>query len=305
MTTLAPPDERRLLGIGFRCLSATSFAAMGALLKIASLHGANLAEMIFYRSAVAILPVSAWVLAAGGWPAIRPRKPAAHLARSGIGIVTMVLTFGALALLPLAQATTLAYSAPLAATILSALLLGESVGPRRWAAVTVGFAGVLLVADPFADRLPVLGLAVGIAAAIGQAALMVTIRQIAGYESTTAIVFWFTIATTIVAGGAMPFMAHAHDGVTMAMLLAAGLFGGIGQIGMTSSLRHAPVSVVMPFDYLQVIWATLIGWLLLGNRPVPAMLAGAALIVASGLYTAYREQQRGRLAMQALAPPEA
>jgi drug/metabolite transporter (DMT)-like permease len=294
-----------MLGVGLRCLNATCFAIMGALLKIASLHGANLAELIFYRSLAAIVPVSIWAFATGGLQAVRVRSPMAHATRSAVGITSMIFTFGALTLLPLAQATTISYSAPIAATALSALLLAEQVGPRRWAAVVVGFVGVLFAADPFADHVPLFGLLVGLAAALSQAGVMITIRQIAEKESITAIVFWFTIATTAAAACVMPIFGQAHDLGMLAMLVCAGLFGGFGQIAMTASLRYAPVSVVMPFDYLQMVWATLIGWLVLGNVPVPSMLAGAALIVASGLYTAYREQRRGQMAMQALAVPEA
>lgn len=305
MSTSVAPIERRLLGVLLRCCSATAFAMMGALLKLASLNGAGLAELVFWRGVGGLLPIVIWVAAMGGIAAIRVRSAKAHLTRSIVGVVSMAPTFGALGLLPLAQATTLTYSAPITATILSALFLGEAVGPRRWMAVCVGFVGILLVTNPFGEPLPIPGLMVGLCASLGQATVIITIRQIAGRETVSSIVFWFTVATSLAGGCFMPFYGHWHDPLTMAFLFGAGVAGGCGQIAMTSSLRFAPVSVVVPFDYLQILWATVIGWLVMASPSSPSMLAGAALIVGSGLYTAYREHKHGKQTGQALAPPEA
>ena len=287
-----------------RIASATAFAFMGALLKAASTRGVATPEMIFWRNGWSLLVVSTWLTLGPGWAAVRTRRPLAHLTRASIGLVSMLLTFGALALLPLGEATTLTYAAPILATILSGLLLGEAIGRRRWAAVAVGFAGVLLVVRPTGAGLPLLGVAVGIGAAVTQSAVMITLRQIGRTESIAAIVFWFTIFTTIAGAAMLPFFGRLHDPLTLAILAAAGTIGGVGQLTMTASLRHAPVSVVVPFDYLQILWATLIGWLAFASPPTGAMLAGAALIAGSGIYTAWREGRKGRAASQALAPPE-
>jgi drug/metabolite transporter (DMT)-like permease len=92
----------------------------------------------------------------------------------------------------------------------------------------------------------------------------------------------------------LPFYARAHDPGTWAILVALGLFGGLGQLCLTSSLRYAPVSVVVPFDYTQLLWAVLLGYLLFANHPPATTWAGAAVIIASGLYTLYREHKLGR-----------
>jgi drug/metabolite transporter (DMT)-like permease len=299
----APPAERRLHGILLRSASATAFAGMAALLKAASERGVGTPEMIFYRNGWALLIVGAGIALGPGWGSVRTSRPMAHLTRSCVGLVSMLLTFGALALLPLAEATTLTYAAPLLATILSGLVLGEAIGPRRWAAVAVGFVGVALVAQPEGRGIPPIGIAVGIAAAFGQSAVMITVRQISRTEGTAAIVFWFSLFTT--AGAAMlPFFGHSHPLHVQAMLAGAGLLGGFAQLAMTASLRFAPVSVVVPFDYLQIIWATAIGWMLFASPPTVLMLIGAALICGSGFYTAYRERMRGREPVEARAMPE-
>ncbi|WP_294392864.1 DMT family transporter [uncultured Sphingomonas sp.] len=300
----ASPPERRLQGILLRSASATAFAGMAALLKAASDRGVATPEMIFYRNGWALLVVSAWIGAGPGWSAVRTAKPLAHITRSTIGLVSMLLTFGALALLPLGEATTLTYAAPLIATILSGLVLGEAIGPRRWAAVAVGFVGVALVAQPGGSAVPLLGVAVAIAAAFGQSAVMITVRQISRTEGTAAIVFWFSTFTALAGAAMLPVFGRWHDPLTMAMLAGAGLLGGFAQIAMTGSLRFAPVSVVVPFDYLQIILATAIGWAVFGSAPTPLMLAGAALIAGSGLYTAYRERVRGREPVEARSMPE-
>jgi drug/metabolite transporter (DMT)-like permease len=277
---------------------------MSALLKGASTRGVATTEMIFYRNAWALIVVGPWISLGPGWSAIRTRAPLAHLTRSTIGLISMLLTFGALALLPLGEATTLTYAAPILATVLSGLILAEKIGPRRWGAVALGFVGVILVARPGDDVTPV-GLLVGIAAAIGQAAVMITVRQISRTEQTAAIVFWFTVLTTVAGAAMLPFFGRSHDLVTYAMLACAGLLGGVGQLSMTASLRFAPVSVVVPLDYLQIVWGILIGWFVFLAPPTPLMLAGAALIAAGGIYTAYRERKRGIEPAEARVMPEA
>lgn len=300
----ATPPERRLLGIALRASSATAFGGMSGLLKAASTHGVTTPEMIFYRNAWALLVVGGWISLGPGWSAVRTKAPLAHLTRSGIGLVSMLLTFGALALLPLGEATTLTYAAPILATLLSGLILAEKIGPRRWSAVAAGFVGVLLVARP-GEGVTALGLLVGISAAIGQAAVMITVRQISRTEQTAAIVFWFTVLTTIAGMAMLPFFGRSHDLPTYAMLAAAGLLGGFAQLTMTASLRFAPVSAVVPLDYLQIVWGILIGWLVFLSPPTPLMLAGAALIAGSGIYTAYRESARGKIPAEAGSMPEA
>lgn len=304
MATVAPPVENRPLGIAMRIVAATSFAVMAALLKSASGRGVTLPELVFYRNAWAMLVVALWISAGPGWAAVRTRQPWAHLTRGGLGLVSIFLTFGALALLPLGEATTLTYIAPILSTLLSALLLREAIGWRRWLAVVGGFVGMLLVVRPGDIALPLAGIAVGIGSAFAQAAVMLTLRQIGRTEHTAAIVFWFTLMTAIVGGAMLPLFGHWHDRETEAMLAIAGLLGGIGQLTMTASLRHAPVSAVVPFDYVQILWATLFGWLIFAAPLLPTTLAGAALITVSGIYTAYRERMRGREPAQALAPPE-
>lgn len=290
----APVQQNRLLGIGLRLGGALSFGCMAACIKLASEGGTNLAELAFYRFLFSLPPIFFWIALTGNYGAWRTERPLAHLTRSSIGLATMVCAFSSVVYLPLAEATTLSFAVPLFSVILSALLLKEQVGPHRWSAVAAGFLGVFVVMQPGDSHLDPVGLGFAIAAAFGGAAVVVTIRQIGRTESAPTTVLWFTLSSTVVTGLLMPAFGQAHDATIWAILIAMGLFGGIGQLFMTSALRFAPVSVVVPFDYSQLILAVTLGWIIWDTHPPATTWAGAAVIIASGLYTLYREHKLGR-----------
>ena len=290
----APANQNRLLGIGLRVGAATSFGFMAAMIKLGSEAGVSVPEMAFYRFAFGLPPLLAWIAWTRDFGAWRTKRPLAHLARGAIGLSTMVLAFGALTYLPLAESATIGFVAPLFSVALSALILGEPVGRHRWSAVALGFIGVLIVMRPSGSSLPAEGLALALLAAFGVAAVTITIRQIGRTESTPTTVLWFTLFSMAATGALLPFFAQAHDTGTWAILVALGLFGGMGQLFLTSALRFAPVSVVVPFDYTQLLWAVLLGWAIWDTHPPSTTWAGAAVIIASGLYTLYREHKLGR-----------
>ena len=264
---------------------------MGALLKLASMEGLNAPELVFYRSLFSLPVVLFWVLKRESLGSLKPNRPLAHVWRSCLGLLSMGLTFQALILLPLADATAINFTAPIFATILSFLILREDVGLHRWGAVVLGFIGVLIVARPGGSSLPSLGIAIALVGAVGQAGVTTTLRHLQRSENVAAIVFWFAIAGIVVGGLLMPFFGRLHGLTALALVLAGGLAGGVGQLLMTSSLR-APVSVVSPFDYLQIVAATIYGWLLFSDVPSLHTIIGAALIAGSGIYTALREHRR-------------
>jgi len=284
-------SDHILTGILCRIGSGLSFSTMGALLKLASVEGMNAPELVFYRSVFSLPVVLFWVLKAESLAALKPNRPLAHVWRSGLGLLSMGLTFQALILLPLAEATAINFTAPIFATILSFLILREHVRVHRWTAVVVGFIGVLIVARPGGSSLPAMGVGIALVGALCQAGVTTTLRQIQRSENISAIVFWFAMAGILVGGLSMPVFGHMHGPKAFALVLAGGLAGGVGQLLMTTSLR-APVSVVSPFDYLQIVGATAYGWLLFSDVPTVYTMTGATLIAGSGLYTALREHRR-------------
>lgn len=288
------PPDRPLLGIALRIGSASAFATMGAVLKAASNAGVNAPEMIFYRNFFALPIVLGWVLTSPGMASLKTRRPLAHLLRCFIGLVSMLFTFEALVLLPLAEATTITFSAPLWATLVSALMLGERIGRYRWSAVLLGFVGILVITRPggTSEDVPLTGILVALCAAVGQAAVMITLRQITRSEAIPAIVFWFTLSTSLAGAAFLPFFGHWHGPETWPLLVGCGFAGGLGQILMTSSLRHAPVATVVPFDYLQMVWAVIFGWAIWAQAPGLSTIGGMLLIAAAGLITVLREQRR-------------
>ena len=293
MTAAAARDDHDniLAGILCRVGSGFSFATMAALLKLASTHGMNAPELVFHRNLFSLPVILWWVMRRESVAALRPNSPIAHVWRSGLGILSMGLGFQALIMLPLADATAINFTAPIFATVLSFLILKEQVGIHRWVAVAVGFAGVIAVSRPGGSSLPTLGLMVAVAASLCQAGVTTTLRQIQRSENLGAIVFWFAITGIVVGGVLMPFFGQAHDMQAFALVVAAGLIGGLGQLLVTASLR-APVAAIAPFDYLQIVAATAYGWLLFSDLPTPYTIVGAALIAGSGLYTAWREHRR-------------
>ena len=285
-------SNRIYAGLGLRLFAILCLSTMAALIKLAETHGAGFAEILFFRQACAVPMVVAWLAMGPGLGTIGTTRFGAHVTRTAIGLLGMVFNFGAVLLLPLAEATTLQYTVPIFATILGALVLREGVGWHRWAAVAVGFGGVLIVAQPGGGHFPLTGTAVGLVAALFVAIISILLRQLGKTESTGTTVFWFSLLSLPPLAIAYAFDLRAHDFTTWAILIGIGLVGGLGQLGLTGALRLAPVSTVVPMDYSSLIWATLYGWLLFGVLPTSTTWIGAPVIIASGLYIVWREHRR-------------
>lgn len=286
---LPPLRHERVRGIVMRLIAISVFSVMAALIKLAVTRGVSVPEVMFFRSALGLPPLLIWIAWRCNWGAWRTARPLAHAARGLIGLASMALAFSAIALLPLAEATTISFAAPLFALALSAPFLGERVGGAQWAAVAFGFAGVLIVTRPGGD-LPLIGALVALGAAAGVALVTVTIRSISRTESTQTTVLWFTLLVTAVTGALLPWFGRWHDAGTMLLLICVGLTGGIGQIALTSSLRFAPIATLAPFDYLQLLYAVAFGWFLFDAEPAVTTWAGAALIIVSVLSTLRRKK---------------
>jgi drug/metabolite transporter (DMT)-like permease len=295
------PQQNRLVGIGLRVGAGTCFAFMAMLVKLGHEAGVETVELAFYRFAFGLPPLLLWIAASRNFGVWRTQRPLAHLWRGAIGLTTLCLSFSALAFLPLAEATTIGFAAPLFAVMLSALVLGEPVGRYRWSAVGMGFVGMLVVMRPEGRHLPPAGLLLAGLSAFGAGIVTITIRQVGRTEATQTTVLWFTFFSLVATGALMPFFARPHAGPIWLLLLALGAVGGTSQICLTASLRYAPVPVVAPFDYVQLLWSVLLGWLIFAQPPLATTWLGAAIIVASGLYTLYREHRLGREAAREAA----
>lgn len=286
--------DRILPALAYRLISVFAFAAMSALIKFTEMRGANLIELLFFRQAGAIVPVLAWVAMGPGIPTLATRRLPAHAIRCAVGLASMACMFSTLMLLPLAEATTLQFTVPIFATILGALILREATGIHRWSAVVIGFAGVVIVAQPGSGHIAPAGAAIGLAAAFFSASVSILIRRMGSSEPPATIVFYFSILSMVPLLPLFVWKMGSHDAVTWIMLGCVGLIGAAGQLAMTRALTLGPVSVVVTMDYSGLIWATLFGWLVFDALPTPMTWVGAPIIILSGMYIVWREHRLGR-----------
>jgi len=220
-------------------------------------------------------------LAAGPW--------SMHLIRSVLGVGTLVFFVYAVNILSLADAYAIFMCAPLLITALSVPLLRERVDLRRWLAVGVGLSGVLLVLRPSGQGLLTLGGLAALAAALGYALSVVTIRMMAQTYSGAATALWYLVGLSAISGliawpAWQPLQWHDWP-----WLVLVGITGALGQYLITEAFRRAPATVVAPLEYTALGWGILFDWLLWIVTPSLRMLLGAAVIVASGLYVIHRQ----------------
>ncbi|HVH01456.1 MAG TPA: DMT family transporter [Amaricoccus sp.] len=289
-----------LRGIGLKVLSVLVFVAMATCIKASAPHVPP-GERVFFRSVFAIPVILGWLAWSGGLRGgLDTLNPLGHVWRGLLGTAAMALGFTALGLLPLPEATALGYAAPLLVVIFAAMFLGEQVRGFRLSAVAVGLVGVTIVlwprlsVDPAgASSAEAVGAMAALLGAVFAALAQVFVRRLVATEATPAIVFYFSLTATLISLVTLPFGWAVPPGGTALLLVAAGLFGGVGQVLLTESYRHAEASTIAPFEYVSMLFALLLGYLVFAEVPTAAMLAGAALIVAAGLFILWREHRLG------------
>ncbi len=288
-------------GIVLKLISAVLFAVMSALIRYLGPRY-PVGEVVFYRSAFAILPV----LAVYAWrgeliATVRTERPLGQASRGALSVLGMFCNFGALARLPLIEANAISFTSPLFSVALAALVLKERVRIYRWSAVTIGFLGVLVVLAPHfsADELTfalasatsLAGIIYAVAGSITNAGTMIQTRHLTKSETTSSIVFYFSLICALAGLVSWPFGWLTPTTTELAALAAIGFLGGTGHIFLTESYRYASASVVAPFDYTSMIWALVLGYVMFDERPTIAILVGSAIIAAAGLFVIWRERQ--------------
>ncbi|MEW4466407.1 DMT family transporter [Parasphingorhabdus sp. JC815] len=286
-------QNRPIAGILTRLTAMMSLAIMFAFVKLAGQNGVHVTESLFYRQLIA-MPLICFIIwrSPAGWPAIKSNRHALHILRSILGIFAMGLNFWAMTLLPLADATTISFTVPIFATLFAALVLREHVGIRRWSAILIGFIGVLVVVQPGGDLIPAFGATVALGGALVTASVTLVIRMLGRTETSAVTIFWFSVYTLPALAVCVYIYGGGHEWQTWGYLLGVGIFGAIGQLTITQSLRLAPVSTVMPMDYSALVWASIIGIVVFNQWPGLSIMFGAPIIIASGLFIAWREHVR-------------
>jgi drug/metabolite transporter (DMT)-like permease len=292
---------RPLRGISFKIASVLVFIVMAALIK-STAGQVPPGQVVFFRSLFAIPVIVAWL----AWrrelrTGLRTVQPMGHVWRGVVGTTAMGLGFAGLGYLPLPEVTAIGYAAPLLTVVFAAMFLGEEVRAFRISAVVLGLVGVLIVLSPRLTALQddavetaeALGAMLVLGGAVFAALAQVFVRKLVLTESTSAIVFWFSATATLLSLVTLPFGWVMPDGREVAILIAAGLLGGVGQILLTSGYREADASVVAPFEYVSMLFALGFGYFLFDEVPTATMLFGALLVVTAGILIIWRERALG------------
>jgi drug/metabolite transporter (DMT)-like permease len=280
-----------LLALLIRLGAAFVLSVMLVFVKLVTEAGVSLTETLFWRQLPTVPILLLWFASRRRLSALWSERLGSHARRAMMGLVGMFLNFGAVTLLPLAEATSLNFTSAIWAVIFSALLLRENVGPWRWAAVLLGFVGVLVIAQPGNGHVPLLGAGVALGAAFMIALISIQIRDLARTEEPLSIVFWFAAFSVPVLALAMPFVMTRHSAYEWALLTGLAVFGLLGQFLLTAALRFGAVASVIVMDYSSIVWATVFGWAVFDHLPPTSTWMGAPLIVAAGLLIAWREHR--------------
>ena len=288
-------------GIALKIASTFVFTLMLVCVKLVAARIPP-GEIVFFRSFFALIPIVVMLVWQGLLPgALRTERPWAHVSRGAVGLLAMALNFTALAFLPLPETMMIGYAAPLIIVALAALLLGETVRIYRWSAVGVGFAGILIILwprftvfGPDMERAAMVGALLALGSAFFSAFAAVFIRSMTRTESTGTIVLYFALSSSILSllvslalGWAAP---SAGD---LALLVASGLLGGVGQILMTSAYRSADAATIASFDYVSMLWGVAFGYVFFRDVPAPTVVTGGAIVIAAGIFIIFRERQLG------------
>ena len=288
-------DASSSAGRGILLMMASSFFLISndATLKWVSTD-LPVGQMIFIRGCVTLAIVIFFVWRAGGIMALRVVYPRAQAARAGLVVLGTFLFINALRLMPLADAASLGSVGPIMIAALAPFMLGEQVGWRRWSAVVVGFLGVVIMLRPTGQGLYWAALLPVAAASTGAVRDIIT-RRIIRAESSIATLFYTTVAVTAGGLATAPFGWQAPRAGDLALLLMTGVMLSGAHYLQIEAYRHAEAATIAPFRYTSLVWATLLGFLLWGDVPESWTVAGAALVVGSGLYIFHRETVRARM----------
>lgn len=288
-------------GIVLKLTSVAFFLVMQTCIKAAG-QDVPAGQITFFRSAFAILPIIlylAWLRSLTR--AFHTNNLFGHFKRGFLGILSMMCGFYGLTLLPLPEFIAIGYASPLMSVVFAALMLGETVRIYRWSAVVVGMMGVVIILWPKMTLLQNGGLeageSIGALAVLFGAVLgglaMVQVRQLVVTERTATIVLYFSLTGTLISAFGMPFGWEWLNIQQASLLVSAGIAGGIAQILLTESYRHAEVSTIAPFEYSSILLGIGVSYILFGDVPTLTMLIGTSIVVCAGIFIIFREHQLG------------
>lgn len=249
-------------------------------------------EIAFFRSLVGFVVLLPLIWRRGGFGLMRSHQMSRHVLRGALNAGGMLLFFWAIALAPLATVSAIGFASPLFAALLAILILGEKVGVRRWAGLIIGFAGTLIILQPgsgFIDP----GALIALASSVLWAGAMIVIKQLTGSESPLTITAWGAFFVGVFCLIPALFYWQWPTPEQWLWLIFIGILGSVIQFSLAKAFSLADTTLVLPFDFLKLVWASLFGYLLFAEIPSVSAWVGGTIISASAVYIAYRERVRG------------
>lgn len=295
--------SQNLKGILLMILATAFWVCMNAMIKEVA-DDYHVAQILFFRNIIILPVLIPFLIHAGGFHVLKTKRPLGHIARSVCGLISMTGLIIGLAHMPLSDAVVLTFVAPLFITLLGGLALGEGVGFRRWAAVIVGFVGVIVMVDPTGEfRWPALVLLVS---AFCFSLTVLIARKLSTTEPSAVTVFYFALFSVFASSCFLPWVwIEPLKPEHWYLFIGMGIFGAMTQLSLVAAIRAAPISVTAPFDYTSLIMAAMLDLVIWSVVPGARTWIGGLIIVAAGLYIAYREHQLHKKNQEsALMPPE-
>lgn len=262
------------------------FTSTNAFLKTAE-HSYAPTQVVFFRNIFALIPYFITALFQGEIKTLSINHYGVHFFRGAIGVLSLSCLFQSLIMMPLADAMTLSYMTSIFMVLLSAPLLKERIHPLGWLAVSMGFLGVLLIAQPRGDIFN-MGVVLGLISAFCEAFIMVQGRLITHKYSNSAIVIYYALFAALITGLTLPFVWKTPTFYDFIVLATLGIGGGIGQFLITVAYRKASIEILSPMIYTSLIWSFFYGVILFGEIPSKMLYAGVGLIIAAGIVVIFQ-----------------
>jgi drug/metabolite transporter (DMT)-like permease len=245
-------------------------------------------EIVFFRLVFGLLPLVPWFIKLG-WAPLKTKRPGMIIFRGALNLVCMLAFFMALAITPLAEVTVLVFTAPIFATMLAVFVFGEKVGLLRWSAIGFGFFGAVVVLRPGFETVS-LGSALALFAAVVWGVCLIIIKSLGKTESSLTITAYMSLVMGPLSLVPALFVWQWPTMEQFLWLAAIGIFGGVGQMAMVEALRTGETQVVMPMDFVRLIWISVIAYVAFAEVPGLFTWIGGAMIFAATAFIAWRER---------------
>lgn len=279
-----PTGAGHLRGIAFMLAAIAILPAMDAIAKLLT-ERYSVLQISWARFFFAFLVLVPFAREHIGTTLIRPPRLALQLARSVCQVVAVFLFFSTLSYLPLADTLAICFLYPLLTVALAAMLLGESVGLRRWLAVMVGFVGAMIIIRPGLGVFQPASL-LGLLTSLVFAGFIILTRVLASTAPAAVLLLWGTLVGTVVLSALVPFVWITPGATDLALMLGMGAIGAAGHLLLLKAYESAPLAVLSPIGYAEIIGAVLFGWIIFGELPDGATWLGIVVICAAGIYIA-------------------